>query len=97
MADRPAGSGDSFLDRFPALLGLGRGQARRVPLVKQMSITECGAACVAMVLGYHGKPVRLDEVREVLGVDRDGWLQWVETLHPLCGAGGGGECGTQGH
>lgn len=72
MADGPPGHGDGFLDRFPELLRLGRGQTRRVPLVKQLSVAECGAACLAMVLGYHGKAVRLDEVREVLGVDRDG-------------------------
>lgn len=59
-------------DKFPALKKLARGRRRRVPYVQQMQWTDCGAACVAMVLGYLGKPVKLDEVREVAGVDRDG-------------------------
>jgi ABC-type bacteriocin/lantibiotic exporter with double-glycine peptidase domain len=44
----------------------------RVPLVQQMSATECGAACLAMVLGFYGRPVPLDDVREVCGGSRDG-------------------------
>jgi len=45
---------------------------RRVPYVPQMETADCGAACLAMVLGYHGKQVGLDEVREVTGTGRDG-------------------------
>jgi ABC-type bacteriocin/lantibiotic exporter with double-glycine peptidase domain len=59
-------------ERFPALKRLGRAGRRRIPLVQQLSVTECGAACLAMVLGYHGKNVRLDEVRTVMGIGRDG-------------------------
>jgi ABC-type bacteriocin/lantibiotic exporter with double-glycine peptidase domain len=33
---------------------------------------DCGAACLAMVLGYHGKPLPLAEVRGVIGSGRDG-------------------------
>ncbi len=59
-------------DRFPALRNL-HGRARgRIPLVRQLSETECGAACLAMVLGFHGKPTRLEEVRQAMGVARDG-------------------------
>ncbi|HEY2746044.1 MAG TPA: cysteine peptidase family C39 domain-containing protein, partial [Polyangia bacterium] len=59
--------------RFPELARLGRRRRRRrIPLVHQLTLTECGAACLAMVLGYHGKAVRLDEVRTVMGVGRDG-------------------------
>jgi ABC-type bacteriocin/lantibiotic exporter with double-glycine peptidase domain len=59
--------------RFPALLRLGEGAGPgRIPFIQQLTATECGAACLAMVLGYHGKSVRLDEVRDVAGVGRDG-------------------------
>ena len=54
------------------LARLGRAQARRIPVVQQLSVAECGAACLAMTLGYHGRHVPLDELREALGVGRDG-------------------------
>lgn len=53
-----------------SLLGVER--RRRIPYLQQTASTDCGAACLAMVLAYHGKRVRLDEVRDVVGVDRDG-------------------------
>lgn len=63
----------SLAERFPALGRLGQlVRRRRVPYVHQLSETECGAACLAMVLGYQGKDVPLDEVREITGVSRDG-------------------------
>jgi ABC-type bacteriocin/lantibiotic exporter with double-glycine peptidase domain len=45
---------------------------RQIPFVRQMTGTECGAACLAMVLHYYGKEVALEEVRNVAGVNRDG-------------------------
>jgi ABC-type bacteriocin/lantibiotic exporter with double-glycine peptidase domain len=63
----------SLLKRFPALLRLGLpGRRKRIPHLQQFDASDCGAACLTMVLAYHGKDVRLDEVREVLGVGRDG-------------------------
>ncbi|MBN1204473.1 MAG: peptidase domain-containing ABC transporter [Myxococcaceae bacterium] len=59
-------------DRFPALRNLQARARGRIPLVRQLSETECGAACISMVLGFHGKPVRLEEVRQAMGVARDG-------------------------
>ncbi|MFL5350547.1 MAG: peptidase domain-containing ABC transporter [Hyalangium sp.] len=56
---------------MPRRLGLW-GRPRRVPYLQQLSASECGAACLAMVMAYHGKEVPLAEVREVVGVDRDG-------------------------
>jgi ATP-binding cassette subfamily B protein len=45
---------------------------RRVPWIGQMELADCGAACLVMVLAYHGKHVPLDEVRDATGTNRDG-------------------------
>jgi ATP-binding cassette, subfamily B, bacterial len=45
---------------------------RRIPFVQQLTATDCGAACLTMILAYYGKRVRLDEAREAAGVGRDG-------------------------
>ncbi len=60
-------------ERFPALRALRlSGRRRRLPFVQQTAATDCGAACLATVLGYHGKEVGLPAVREATGVDRRG-------------------------
>jgi ATP-binding cassette, subfamily B, bacterial len=46
--------------------------AKRIPVVRQTAETDCGAACLTMVLAHYGKSVRLDDVRELLGIGRDG-------------------------
>jgi ATP-binding cassette, subfamily B, bacterial len=49
---------------------------RRVPVVLQMSVTECGAACLAMILGYYGRHTSLLEARDYFGIGRDGVSAW---------------------
>jgi ABC-type bacteriocin/lantibiotic exporter with double-glycine peptidase domain len=44
----------------------------RVPVRLQLNEVECGAACLAMVLSYHGRATEVSECREPCGVGRDG-------------------------
>lgn len=45
---------------------------RRIPYVQQMESADCGAACLAMVLGYHGRETSLAEARDAVGSGRGG-------------------------
>jgi ABC-type bacteriocin/lantibiotic exporter with double-glycine peptidase domain len=45
---------------------------RSIPFVPQMQASECGAACLAMVLAHHGRHVPLHEVRHACKAGRDG-------------------------
>ena len=55
---------DRIVDDFPALERLDDGaRRRRVPFIEQQTPTECGAACLAMVLGYFGKHLRVIDVK----------------------------------
>jgi ABC-type bacteriocin/lantibiotic exporter with double-glycine peptidase domain len=45
---------------------------RHIPVLYQMSAVECGAACLAMLLSYHGRKTSVSEVRDRCNVGRDG-------------------------
>ena len=49
-----------------------RAMRRTIPFIRQMEYADCGAACLAMVLGYFGKRVDLRELRDMTGAGRDG-------------------------
>jgi len=45
---------------------------RRTPVRVQLMMTDCAAACLAMVLSAHGRPTRIEECAAVVGGGRDG-------------------------
>src|ERR1700704_632139 len=62
----------TIYEKFPRLARIGEPLLRTIPFVQQLEWSDCGAASLAMVLGYHGKHVPLDRVRAALAVSRDG-------------------------
>jgi ABC-type bacteriocin/lantibiotic exporter with double-glycine peptidase domain len=64
MAEQPE---RDLHERFPALAALIPGR-RRLRFIPQTAVTDCGPACLAMTLGWHGKTVSLDDVRQVTGL-----------------------------
>lgn len=58
--------------RFPALGKLLPRRRSKLDFVQQMEATDCGAACLSMVLRHHGHATRLSEVREKIGVSASG-------------------------
>lgn len=44
----------------------------RMPAILQMEAAECGAACLAMILARHGRPITLEAARIACATARDG-------------------------
>ena len=62
-----------IVELYPALKKIGFGGGpRSVPYIQQLEWTDCGAASLTMVMGFHGKVAKLSEVRESMGIGRDG-------------------------
>jgi ATP-binding cassette, subfamily B, bacterial len=49
-----------------------RWRRRQLPIVLQMTTTQCGAACLTMILKYYGRALSLATVSEQMDVGRDG-------------------------
>jgi len=47
-------------------------KVKKVPVVMMMENTECGAACLNMILAYYGKWISLEQVRQDCAINRDG-------------------------
>lgn len=44
----------------------------RLPMIMQTEAAECGVACLAMIVGYHGQPCEITELRRRLSVSLKG-------------------------
>jgi ABC-type bacteriocin/lantibiotic exporter with double-glycine peptidase domain len=82
---------DDVVQAFPSLKALGQAHEGDIPVVHQTTATDCGAACLAMILAHHGRHIALEDVRASLSVGRDGVTARavVEAagLHGLAGRG----------
>ena len=56
------------------------GWRRRLPVILQTEVAECGMACLAMILGFHGHRIDLDTLRRRYAVSLKG-----STLNDLTG------------
>lgn len=45
---------------------------RKVPLVRQLGTSDCGAACLTMIFQYYGCKVNINDVKRKLDMGRDG-------------------------
>ena len=80
-----AQSHQEVVKAWPALKRLGFvGGKKSVPFVQQLEWTDCGAASLCMVMAYHGREAKLAEVREAMGIGRDG----EHRAHGPAGPGG---------
>lgn len=52
--------------------GLESGGGRRVPLIMQAELSECGLACLAMIVSYHGYQIDMSSIRRRFPVSSQG-------------------------
>lgn len=72
MSSEPKVASPTATSRWPALLRLGPRTSGRIPFITQLSSSDCGAACLSMVLGYYGRSSSVDSVRNALGSTAQG-------------------------
>ena len=58
--------------KFASFATLGLRKRRRVPVILQLTPTDCGAACLAMTLEHLGAKLPIDEVRAAVGAGKLG-------------------------
>jgi ATP-binding cassette, subfamily B, bacterial len=58
--------------RYGVFQRLGAARGGKIPMVLQLTPTDCGAACLAMVLEHLGKRLPMDEVRAAVGAGKHG-------------------------
>ncbi len=63
-------SSDAILHKAESLLNFGRN--KRLPVIVQTEAAECGLACLAMVVGYHGYDIDLMSMRRRFSVSSHG-------------------------
>ena len=68
MSEARAAEAPAFAPNIPA----GKKGRFRTPTILQMEATECGAACLAMILAREGRWIPLEQLRVDCGVSRDG-------------------------
>ena len=71
-APRPTGELRPAPPPPPEVNGYHPRRARRYPALMQLSETDCGAACLAMILRYYGKHVSINRLRDLANVSREG-------------------------
>ena len=71
-APTPSPTGELQLAPPPAVNGYHPHRARRYPALMQLSETDCGAACLSMILRYYGKHVSINRLRDLANVSREG-------------------------
>jgi len=72
-ADQRSRSSPDWQERFPALRLLTlAGGSKQVPHVPTFTLLDCGPACLASILRYFGKDVRLQEVIQQCGGSHQG-------------------------
>jgi ATP-binding cassette subfamily B protein len=57
---------------FSHFVRFGGVRRKRVPVVRQLGGTECGAATLAMILGYYGRETTVSECHKYFSIGRDG-------------------------